>query len=515
MRSRREFVRVTVSAFGTALLDGCVRPPAMSGAHRPQDTAADFVFQGDPGRIFAAASYGAVGDGTHDDSEAIEAAFRAASSARGVVEFTPGTYRVTRRIAARSNMGVRGRGAAADVILKGDGTNKLIQFDRCENFFVQGLTFDTNGVRDFPWAVDCENAARFAIRLCRFVNSRAAETPPGQTMQGILCRGCRSFWITDNVSLGQQFKLAGVAGGQDAFIARNTFTDPSQHAISFVSLGHESVMARVTIVDNVIRVAATAGIYVGSDFRSPDRVIHTRDILIANNRLTGAPRRAGEYISVFFGLGTNENVVIRNNHITNDTGQPGNGISAIVVQDRAERGVQALRNLQIIDNVVEGPIDQWGIRVDPPNGGTVSELLVARNTLRQCRGMTVRNASGRIAGNECYELTGAGRLVVRNSDVDIEDNLVDTANPADDAAPRPAAPAGRRQRGSGAAGAIRLEAEAGETLRARVRRNRVRNSRGGGGLAFGIVEAGEGRFAVEYDANDITGAATPLRRRSP
>ena len=75
-----------------------------------------------PPTVYDVTSYGAQGDGTTDDSNAIQAAVDAASSrGGGTVVFPAGTFRVTRGITIYSRIVLRGAGMSTTVIRKSNG----------------------------------------------------------------------------------------------------------------------------------------------------------------------------------------------------------------------------------------------------------------------------------------------------------------------------------------------------------------------------------------------------------
>lgn len=91
----------------------------------------------DPMQVYSVKTYGAVGDGTTDDTEAIQAAIDAAGLAGGgVVYLPPGTYSVKRSSPARSynysllikhsNVTIEGAGRGATTIRMADGENATI-----------------------------------------------------------------------------------------------------------------------------------------------------------------------------------------------------------------------------------------------------------------------------------------------------------------------------------------------------------------------------------------------------
>lgn len=95
--------------------------------------------------FFDVTNYGAVGDGTTDDSDSIIAAIDAVPAAGGVVYFPIGTYRVTKQILidGKPNIQMLGDGYAS-VIKPDNGSYIVMLFDNASGgATLQGLAFDS------------------------------------------------------------------------------------------------------------------------------------------------------------------------------------------------------------------------------------------------------------------------------------------------------------------------------------------------------------------------------------
>jgi hypothetical protein len=79
----------------------------------------------DHSRDYDVRDFGATGDGTSDDTAALQKALDAARPTGGVVTFPPGTY-LTRRLTLYSRVHLRGSGAAATVLKLAAGTNTAV-----------------------------------------------------------------------------------------------------------------------------------------------------------------------------------------------------------------------------------------------------------------------------------------------------------------------------------------------------------------------------------------------------
>jgi Pectate lyase superfamily protein/Right handed beta helix region len=164
-----------------------------AGAGAVAATAAA-TLAGPPGRAAAAetaltsyfdvSGYGAQGDGTTDDTAAIQAAIDAAQAAGGGVVFLPsGSFAVgsTLRITA-SGVGIRGVGATSEILGtavdgdiiyagRGDDAPHAVQEVFFEHFTVRAAVPKTSGA-----AIYCEYAERFRIDDVKAATQEAAST---------------------------------------------------------------------------------------------------------------------------------------------------------------------------------------------------------------------------------------------------------------------------------------------------------------------------------------------------
>lgn len=95
--------------------------------------------------VFDITNYGAVGDGSTDDSDYIQAAIDAVPVAGGVVYFPAGTYRVTKQILIDSKPNIQFLGDGyASVIKPDNGSYIVMLFDNASgSAMLQGLSFDS------------------------------------------------------------------------------------------------------------------------------------------------------------------------------------------------------------------------------------------------------------------------------------------------------------------------------------------------------------------------------------
>ncbi|MGB8413905.1 MAG: glycosyl hydrolase family 28-related protein [Candidatus Binatus sp.] len=121
---------------------------------------------GDLGWLNVKTDFGAVGDGSHDDTPAIQAAIQALGSTGGTVYFPPGTYSTTASLTVTNATGVRlvGDSSTASLIQPGGAVagKPVILFQNGEHCSVEniGILGNTYGA---PSAGIQSNSTREAL----------------------------------------------------------------------------------------------------------------------------------------------------------------------------------------------------------------------------------------------------------------------------------------------------------------------------------------------------------------
>lgn len=131
------------------------------------------------GAILSAAAFGAVGDGTTDDTAALQAALDAAFSPSGpkFLAIPPGTYRITRtlRLATRPgaagditrNHGILAHGARiASAIANGGNVFEVISNSTVRFLLIEGLDILGAGREGHGLYLECETNEHFLYNLC-------------------------------------------------------------------------------------------------------------------------------------------------------------------------------------------------------------------------------------------------------------------------------------------------------------------------------------------------------------
>ena len=144
--------------------------------------------------MFNVKEFGAKGDGSTDDTAAINAAISAADAAGGRVVLPPGIYMVG-NLTGASNIEFWGAGTEATIIrFKTSASGHMIEFNTKTNFSVRHMTWDFNNVSGDYRAISVgyvgENrSSNFDITDCSFINL---------TRYGVAIFGANNFRIERN-----------------------------------------------------------------------------------------------------------------------------------------------------------------------------------------------------------------------------------------------------------------------------------------------------------------------------
>lgn len=160
--------------------------------------------------------YGATGDGTTDDTTAIQAAFTAAQTAgRGAIYFPAGQYKITSAITYDANyLTVYGDGPGASEILCGTNSQNGFAFGNGsssrESIVVRDLGFNITGLvaKTGGAAVlfsKCQNVATYNLRI--------ANNWHGVRLTACVIANVESLWITDPTATNGVGILIDTSGG--------------------------------------------------------------------------------------------------------------------------------------------------------------------------------------------------------------------------------------------------------------------------------------------------------------
>jgi len=154
-------------------------------ASMPTPTDAPAATVNDNGdQVFDVKKYGAAGDGSTDDTSAIQSAITAASAAGGVVFFPPGVFVLSSRLTCISLNSVSFQGSGkSTTILKSaipvsfpprNGGPTMLSFANCANFSVRDITFDNNNIITAfrSCMASVSRSTNFRVSNCAFINAK-------------------------------------------------------------------------------------------------------------------------------------------------------------------------------------------------------------------------------------------------------------------------------------------------------------------------------------------------------
>jgi parallel beta-helix repeat protein len=136
------------------------------------------------GQVFDVKTYGAVGDGSTDDTAAIRSAITAASATGGVVFFPPGVFVLPSRLTCKSlnNVSFQGSGKSTTILKSAvpvsfpprNGGPTMLAFDDCANFSIRNITFDNNNIITAlrSCMVSVSSSTNFTVSNCAFINAK-------------------------------------------------------------------------------------------------------------------------------------------------------------------------------------------------------------------------------------------------------------------------------------------------------------------------------------------------------
>ena len=262
---------------GTSFTKGVARVDSMF-VSREVDT---IVY--DPSDGYNVKDFGATGDGTTDDAEAIQAAIDAASGG-GEVFFPAGTYLITDTLSLYSSQTISGTGAASVIQFSGSmAAKRSLYIPTKTNVTIHSLKFtgDVTANVDsstYGTAVAAVNGSGLTVRDCVIDNF---------PQSGISLTGHTDFQITNNVitnilpvinatSTAPQQAIAGINvenSSDDGLISGNTIATVGRPGAGapalgtlglgirvIVQSGGGSIAKRLRIVDNRISDIALHGI---------------------------------------------------------------------------------------------------------------------------------------------------------------------------------------------------------------------------------------------------------------
>jgi parallel beta-helix repeat protein len=245
------------------------------------------------GDMLSAKDFGAVGDGTTNDTAAIQAAIDAGAGKS--VFFPPGTYRLSKVLVsagdARALVGVPGQ-----TILKTLSSDiadvQILEVTNVADVTVDGLVFDGNAsaITNFQNVVQLYNAQRIRFSRCAFQNTRGIALLLSTNIQNCVIEGNRflNCGYTGGITGANRRQaiafVGATVGGADSYgnrVLDNTFENTGLDCISWISQNYGAVSG------NRMNVMGAAGIYCSS----------SRHSVISGNVVRSGPGAGDPYVT--------------------------------------------------------------------------------------------------------------------------------------------------------------------------------------------------------------------------
>jgi len=338
--------------------------------------------------------FGAVGDGTTDDTATIQAAITAVSSTGGVVSFPAcaSTYSINAAINGASNVTLRGDGGSVtNKNTSGSTTDpSIFVFTNCTKFTVTGMTLigsnQSGGASvGFGAGVVVSNGTNFLIENNSFtyfttngicVTNNAGTSSKGVIVNNYISNGNTSFagddisivsantgttkdllvsgnqcYSANGSGIGLSQGNAGTGAMYDITVTENQVENKQRHGIYTYSGGTQSYAPyRIIISSNRVTSVGWIGIYINES---------ATDVTIANNLVTDACKNiSGSLPWGCIGLTASVGYVDQRISISGNICRGFNGYSGI--------RLIGVNNATVVGNVIFG---DGTARIDAYGGG--------------------------------------------------------------------------------------------------------------------------------------------------
>ena len=355
--------------------------------------------------LISVKTYGAKGDGSTDDTAAIQTAVNSLPN-NATLYFPRGTYLISasQGIEVTNRRGVSWKGDGFTTLLKRHAaaypTARIATFTNDSDFHISDMAFDANGITSYGGVV-FYGAKRVLITRTHFFDSN--KQPIGQTDRYSFVFGAghhEDIWISDNLIEDLQLEIDGI---HRAHIVRNQVVRPTRTAgIGAFSLGDGGFAADYEIAYNQITDAQVSAGAITIDLDPPQTSNYRYSrITIARNdiRFNTAAGRA-------MLLGTPNNSSPTSQNVFEDFIVYRNMVTYAASLSYAGKGILANTSstahfdfirLKMLGNTITGPEGAQGTGIDLRR--MVDGLVQDNTALLWRHGITVQNRQGTVVQN--------------------------------------------------------------------------------------------------------------------
>jgi hypothetical protein len=332
-----------------------------------------------------AKAYGVVGNGTTDDTVAMQNALNAA--ANGSLFIPKGTYLLSNALIIPSNIKITGEGKQTRFMTGTSMTSggfgigvRLFDVTSVSNIHISHLFLDGSLLVSLPAGhrvIHCFNSTNFTIENCYFRTSGAA----------VAALQCSDYWVVDNyiyITGNAGFAshdgiLDQWYGSHDFTIRGNTIYGNGQGKWGILvtgtdNLNNPTAVYNITITDNKVQGVTASAIHVMG------RTGIASNFVVSNNIIDTVRDAYGIAVSDAV-YGTVTGNVIRN------TGE----CSIRCFQEGG--GITGAQYVNISDNICENPNVEANVSVDPGSAITITDL----STHVTCSNNTVKGTQHQYA----------------------------------------------------------------------------------------------------------------------
>ena len=366
-----------LGALGTGAAFGAVPAVAMSGRGAGETNA-----QAASPRWFNVKAFGAVGDGSANDTQPIQAAVDAANQAGGVVYFPTSTYHLADELTLRDLTAVRFIGDGASSVLRPRAGNSFVSlnFFSARNIEIASLAFHGDERRGSA-AIRAEDVDGFDVHHCTVHEGNTGI----RVLVSAKDKESRNIRIMDNTITDLTGAGVGILCGpgcRDILIAGNIVDGVGEEGIAIDGSGFEGFPKPHSAVIVGNRVSNSGRVGVG---------VYWAD------RCTISANRVTDTADGFAGIGVSTDVdYVMNEDVT---------VSGNVVERCGEDGIRIRDTVgfAVTGNVVRDVRDGDGIGLG--GAGGAHHGVVSANTIRESGGSYFK-AGIRFRGGVGAAITG-------------------------------------------------------------------------------------------------------------
>lgn len=127
--------------------------------------------------LYDVTAYGATGDGTTDDTSALQSALDACKNTGGTIFFPTGTYKITDSLICYSNQTIELNGSTIlqggeiSNLMMGYAVSTMTEYNGVHDVIVQNGTFDGGSYEVNNTLLGFDHAKHITLRNCKFVNA--------------------------------------------------------------------------------------------------------------------------------------------------------------------------------------------------------------------------------------------------------------------------------------------------------------------------------------------------------